>query len=247
MARNDQQDTDLAVLKVSIDALVALFAQDPTDPRIAPQLATLDGLLNDQLTLFGMELPLSPAADPDELETRFDELVSRLDGWEDACTALSNALVRDLGYLGVDMGSLRGFYSDSLTESPMTGSCSDPRYTTEAACTGEGHGWTPDLQFTLPCRTSEQTVVRDAVHVALAADWQDAGWAAAQVWPDGLPMAVESIGRLSQRDPLTTAPVCGGQLVLLDSQGRPVWAGLAGPTPASRELAQSVGRTPLSG
>ena len=88
--------------------------------------------------------------------------------------------------------------------------------------------------------------MRDAVHVALAANWQDAGWAAAQVWPDGLPMAAESIGRLSQRDPAATAPVCVEQLVLLDNQGRPVWAGLD-PTPQSRELAQSVGRTPLSG
>ena len=36
------------------------------------------------------------------------------------------------GTLGVDVGSLRGFYSDSLTESPMTGSCSDPQHTTQA-------------------------------------------------------------------------------------------------------------------
>ena len=172
-----------------------------------------------------------------------------LDGWEEACAALSDALVRDLGYLGVDMGSLRGFYSDSLTESPLTGSCSDSQYTTEAACTGASATWIldPNSPFLVPCRTSEQTVVRDAVHVALAADWQDAGWAAAQVWPDGLPMAVESIGRLNQRVPLGTALECGEQLVLLDNQGRPVWAGLGGPTPASRKLAQSVGRTPLSG
>ena len=90
-------------------------------------------------------------------------------------------------------------------------------------------------------------VVRDAVHVALAADWQDAGWAAAQVWPDGLPMAAESMGRLSRRDAAAaTAPVCVEQLVVLDSQGRPVWAGTH-PEPESRKLAQSVGRTPLSG
>ena len=154
----------------------------------------------------------------------------RLEEWEDACEALSKALLRDLGYLGVDMGSLRGFYSDSLTESAMTGRCSDTQHTTNTACTGASKTWTPDQGFALPCRTSEEStdavVVRDAVHVALAANWQDAGWAAAQVWPDGLPMAAESIGRLSQRDRAATAPVCGKQLVLLDTQGRPVWAGL---------------------
>ena len=178
---------------------------------------------------------------------------SRLEEWETGLRALSEALLRDLGYLGVDMGSLRGFYSDSLTESAMTGRCSGPQHTTQAACTGASETWTPDPGFALPCRTSEASLnrdaaaVQDAVHVALTARWQDAGWAAAQVWPDGLPMAAESMGRLSQRDPAAAAaPECAQQLVLFDSQGRPVWAGLSA-TPDSRKLAQSVGRTPLSG
>ena len=251
-ARSEQQAADLDWLSDSIAALVALAAQDPTDPGIDPQLATLNGLLNDQLTLFGMGQPLFPAADPAELQERFEALVSRLGEWEAACRALFEALVRDLGYLGVDMGSLRGFYSDSLTESPMTGSCSDSQHTTQAACTGASQTWTPAPNSAVPCVTSEQTpdrdamVVRDAVHVALAANWQDAGWAAAQVWPDGLPMAAESMGRLSKRAPAATAPNCNQQLVVLDNQGRPVWAG-TGPAPESRKLAQSVGRTPLSG
>ena len=88
--------------------------------------------------------------------------------------------------------------------------------------------------------------MQDAVHVALTARWQDAGWAAAQVWPGGMPMAAESMGRLSRRDLAGTAPKCDDQLVVFDEQGRPVWAG-AIPNPASRKLAQSVGRTPLSG
>ena len=119
-ARTEQQDTDLAMLEGNIVALV------PTDSDFATQLAEQDGLLNDQLALFGMAPPLLPAADEVELQARFDALVLWLNGWEEACKALSDALVRDLGYLGVDMGSLRGFYSDSLTESPLTGSCLDP-------------------------------------------------------------------------------------------------------------------------
>ena len=208
---------------------------------------------------FPIPFPADPAdlaASKVELKDRFDDLVKRLDEWEGACRALSEALLRDLGYLGVDMGSLRGFYSDSLTESPMTASCSDPQYTTQTACTGAREMWTlAESGFDLPCRTSSQqtqdqdvVVVQDAVHVALTARWQDAGWAAAQVWPDGMPMAAESMGRLSRRDPAAaTAPECGQQLVVLDNQGRPVWAGSGGPTPDSRKLAQSVGRTPLSG
>ena len=213
-ARSEQQDADLALLEGDIETLKLL---DPLDPGYAAQVTALDGRLNTELDRFGMQRPRFPATDGDELEARFDALVLRLDEWEEACTALSEALLRDLGYLGVDMGSLRGFYSDSIAEAPE-----------------------------VPCRTSAQTVVRDAVHVALAANWQDAGWAAAQVWPDGLPMAAESMGRMSQRDPVAAVLDCGEQLRLLDSQGRPMWAG-ASATPDSRELAQSVGRTPLSG
>ena len=235
-ARSEQQAADLDALSDSIAAL------DPNDLDFAGQVMELDRLLNAQFTLFGMQLPLFAAADRGELKIQFDALVLRLNEWEQVCDALFEALVRDLGYLGVDMGSLRGFYSDSLTESAMMmGTCSVLAHTTEAACTDAGGQWFDGL-----CRTSEQTVVWDAVHVALAADWQDAGWAAAQVWPDGLPMAAESVGRVSQRDDSFSDRDCGQELVLLDEQGRPVWAG-TNPAPESRKLAQSVGRTPLSG
>ena len=255
-ARSGQQDADLAMLEGNIAAL------DPTHADYLADLMEQQDRLNAQREAFRMKPLVFPAHDPAdlaaskvELKDRFDDLVDRLDEWEEACTVLSEALLRDLGYLGVDMGSLRGFYSDSLTESAMTGSCSDPKHTTELACTGALETWTPAAPgFDLPCRTSSQqtpdqdvVVVQDAVHVALTARWQDAGWAAAQVWPDGMPMAAESMGRLSRRDPAAaTAPECALQLVVLNEQGRPVWAG-AVPAPDSRKLAQSVGRTPLSG
>ena len=142
-----------------------------------------------------------------------------LDDWRAACDLLFESLLRDLGYLGVDMNSLRGFYSDSLKMSPQP--------------------------VKPPCRASAGTMVEDAVHVALAADWQDAGWAAAQVWPDGTRMAAESVGRLSRRD-ATTVPVavdCNGVLTVLDERGRPK----LDPTDDSRMLTRSVARTSLSG
>ena len=143
-ARTDQENTDLTMLKGDIETLKLLDPLDPLDPGYAAQVTALDGRLNTELDRFGMQRPRFPAADGDELEARFDALVLRLDGWEEACEMLSDALVRDLGYLGVDVGSLRGFYSDSLTESAMTGSCSDSLHTTRDACVGASGTWTPD-------------------------------------------------------------------------------------------------------
>ena len=150
--------------------------------------------------------------------------------WEATCRLLAESLMRDLGHLGLEAVSLKGSYSDSFKGSPRSGE--------------------PGLQ--VPCRTSEATarpagaiVVSDAVHVALAADWGHAGWAAAQVWRDGLPMAAESIGRLSQYEQSAADPACGKQLQVLDSQGRPVWAD-SPVQPPSRQLVESVPRTALS-
>ena len=94
-----------------------------------------------------------------------------------------------------------------------------------------------------PCRASTRTVVTDAVHVALAADWQDAGWAAAQVWPDGTRVAAQSVGRLTKSDRNDPARPCERALEVLDEQGRPVLE----PGAQSRQLTGSVPRTPLAG
>ena len=241
--RTKQEEADLDALEGDIIAL------STSDPEYDIKVVQLNARLDAQLTLFEMRLPLSPPATGGELLVQVEDLKKQLIGWEEACVALSDALVRDLGNLGVDVDSLRGFYSDSLTQSTMTtASCSAPLHTTEAGCTVAGEVWTPvSPGFDLPCWTFEQTVVvRDAVHVALTGRWQDAGWAAAQVWPDGMAMAAESMGRLSLRDFASTAPECGDQLVVFNEQGQPVWAGTE-TAPDSRKLTQSVGRTPLSG
>ena len=211
------------------------------DPQ---QNARLDDLLRD----FNLPVPSAPAPDRDALQSRFDALKAKLADWEYSCKQLSDALVRDLGYLGVNFDSVRGLYSDSLAASSLIGwVCSDPQHIIEADCLAvSGNTWDPkDDTYHLPCRTAEETVVRDAVHVALAADWQDAGWAAAQVWPDGMPMAAESTGRLSQRVTGSTDPGCLLQLTTVDDQGQPAWSG-TNTQPHSRELVQSVGRTTLS-
>ena len=265
-ARTAQQRDDLALLEGRINLL------DPTVPPPAHTLADIQRIDDDlwgpspnpawgptgllgQFEQFGLPVPAAAATNKAELQDQFDAAVAQLDLWDEACELLFEALVRDLGYLGVNMNTLRASYSDSLTRSDLGGGCSDQRYTTQADCTGASETWTtPDPQYYLPCRTSavtpagSTTMVHDAVHVVLAANWQDAGWAAAQVWREGIPMAAEATGRFNQRVPsgLTPPPECQAQLVVLDPQGRPVWAG-SDPMPASRELAQSVRRATVSG
>ncbi|WP_419864207.1 hypothetical protein [Candidatus Poriferisodalis sp.] len=211
-------------------------------------------------------LNLAPPAALDsqrELAYQFGRLYGaegHVASWEAACRAVTDALVRDLGNLGIDLDSLSGFYSDSLTGSgdwPSQGCFSADGvllagHTARASCTAAGGEW-----LARPCRTAADVAVRDAVHVALAADWRYAGWAATQVWPDGISMGAEAVGRLAQRveTPPEGSPAsppaasCGHRLVVLDEVGRPVWARSdpPPPRPTARELSQSVRRTPFSG
>ncbi len=240
-ARTAQQQADMAALDGKITAL------DPDDVDFLTDLDALNMELDKLREGLRQQPPWGAVAGTnqelkDDLRKRFDEFEELLKEWDAMCEFLFEALLRDLGNLGVDMASLRGSYSDSLK-----GTCSDPAHTSESACTGAGETWfLPCLVAIGRSEPKADVVVSDAAHVALAADWQDAGWAAAQVWPDGLPMAAESIGRLSEYD-YTNAPPprCGGQLVVLNSQGRPVWS--TDPDAPSRRMAQSVPRSVLAG
>ena len=153
-----------------------------------------------------------------------------LEQWRQACEVLFEWIVRDLGGLGVDINSLEGFYGDSLTAAPSLSL--PPRH---------------PVQMALPCKISERVEVRDAVHVALAADWEHAGWAAAQVWPDGTRVAAESIGRMRRNVVLSTVDEeCLKNLDVLNTYGRPVV--LDDPDAPSRQISQSVpGRTVING
>lgn len=153
--------------------------------------------------------------------------VSDQQAWVDACEQVTNALVRDLGRLGVASHSMSGAYSDSLSTAP------NPE---------------PDWPQVWPCTDAGGMVVYDAVHASLAGDWQDAGWAASQVWPDGFRVAGESTAALARRSARRPAELCDpddiDSLAALDTQGRPVW--LDDPEHDARRLAHSVSHTPLS-
>ena len=186
------------------------------------------------------------AATANEVASNLSEATGQVEAWEGGCRTVYETLLRDLGLLGIDPDSMLGFYSDSLTTATgragWYGGCTVPGYDNQADCEAARGRWTHE-----PCRTSQAAVVHDAVHVAVAADWQNAGWAAAQVWPHGIRVAAESMGRLSQLDNTTLLlDPCDDRLIVLDSEGRPVWAG-GTPSPASRELSELVRRTTLSG
>lgn len=185
--------------------------------------AELDGLPEDDPVYQAAQAALEQA----EQAQRDGPGASEAGEWEDACELVRDALVRDLGRLGVASHSMSGAYSDSLktTSLPVT-----------------DIEWSQDR----PCVLSGQMVVSDAVHASLAGDWQDAGWAASQVWPDGFRVAAESTAALTRRSGLgqNCTGIGNESLNALDSQGRPVW--LADPEHDARKLAHSVSHTPLS-
>lgn len=145
------------------------------------------------------------------------------------CRALWEPIVTDLGGVGVDTESLSGFYSDSYVTSV-------------------------DITDRPPCRVRGTSVVLDATHVVLVADWYG-GWAGSQIWPDGVRLGGEAIGRLSvtgvkysdlRDDPASVpsrANLCG-HLDVLNDYGEPGW--LRDPAFPGRDMAESVSfRTPF--
>ena len=153
---------------------LAAFSVALRDGREGQQTGEIEGFLPD------CERVVMPSSvtDSDEI----DRWTNQIEHLEAACQLLlgdpedstkAAYWLRDLGYLGIDANSWEGFYSDAVTAS-------------DAGCVISGNLET-----------------RNAVYAALAADWQDAGWAAAQVWPDGVRMGSEQVARLHQSVHLT--------------------------------------------
>ncbi|WP_420446146.1 hypothetical protein [Candidatus Poriferisodalis sp.] len=189
-----RDESQRQVVQDEIDRLQGLVENPLTDPNNVPQLE----------------------ADRDAEVAKLTNWDARWDDVEAMCDMFFESVVRDLGYLGVEVGSVRGFYSDSLLSAEE-----------------------------LPCRAGS-VVVLDAVYVALAADWANAGWASAQVWPGGMRVAAASIGRASRATDSNAdagLPVCPESLRLFDEQGRLILE----PGSPWRTLVESVPRTAVSG
>lgn len=142
------------------------------------------------------------------------------------CRELWEPVLMDLGGVGVDVESVAGFYSDSYV-------------------TAESVADRP------PCRIFGSTLVLDAAHVALVADWYG-GWAGSQIWPDGVRLGTEAVGRLNvavvDQEPDFPSEVkgdeCGERFGVLNEYGEPGW--LTDPNFPGRAMAESVSfRTPF--
>ena len=153
-----------------------------------------------------------------ELDRLVDPIVDDYyEQWGGPCELMAAFIADDLESLGFDADSLRGFYTDALS-------------------VGE------EGQMALPCKVSPRVEVSDAVHVALTADWNGAGWAVAQVWPDGRMVGAEAIGRLTRAASEGAEEECRGMLDLRDERGRPVWMSKRPEDDRARELVQSADR-----
>lgn len=97
-------------------------------------------------------------------------------------------LHRDLGYLGIDTNSWEGFYSHSLV----------PRSNSPLPDEHRHYGDSLDDRLD-SCFISDRLETRNAVYVALAADWENGGWATAQAWPNGVRLGTETVARLNQK------------------------------------------------
>lgn len=137
------------------------------------------------------------AADRDGPEVASGEL-------RNACETLTRSLLAGLSARGFDSDTLAGYYSSA--------------YTTASPAPDSGKHPAP-----LPCHAGGGTVVGDAAYLAIAAEWAATDWAAAQVWPDGITIAAEALGRIARHDPAAagTAPACGELLSLTAPGGRP--------------------------
>ena len=63
------------------------------------------------------------------------------------------------------------------------------------------------LEWLLVAEAGAGTVNAETVYVSMVGDWSQAGWAASQVWPDGLRLGSEA---LVLRNPVATVPSAGG-------------------------------------
>lgn len=139
-----------------------------------------------------------------------DGFAGRLRG---VCDALSGAVLRDLGAHGFDPATIRGFYSGAY-----------------ATAANAPQSWS------LPCGSGNRTAVSNAVHLGVVAHWNGPGWAAAQAFPDGVPMGAEAVGHVVRADGGATLPPCGALLSLVPERLSPAGHSNRG----ARRLAESV-------
>ncbi len=196
--------TLLVVLMVPVFVLAAvvaaaaprLLAAESAVDAAADNLASLAVVWRDaQARAHGDVGWFFPDCAPSRGDTPDDELAALEPELRPACEALTESLLAGLSARGLDGNTLTGFYSSAYTSATNSHS---------------------NHPVSLPCHPGGRTLVTDAVHLGLAADWATADWAASQVWPRGLRIAAETVAatRVTAGAEAIADPACGSLLNL---------------------------------
>ena len=102
------------------------------------------------------------------------------------CHAATGSLFGGLGGLGIDADRLAGYHTSLFSASRLAGG-------------------NDDHPPSVPCHTARDAVAADAVQLGISAPWTSAGWASAQIWPDGDTLEALAIGRLIEQAPPASA------------------------------------------
>ena len=152
---------------------------DSTNPLVNQQEGAIEGFLPDCPRLSNPPNPLPPGWD----QAKWN---AQQDGLEEVCNLLLGddaALGTAEGYLRRDLGYL-------------------------GINTSSWEGFYSDSVVPGGCKISDTRQTKDAVYVALAADWEDGSWAAAQAWPDGVRLGDELVARLNLKNNDPTLTTC---------------------------------------
>ena len=116
------------------------------------------------------------------LDLSCDPAATGADSSEARVRAAMCATMRGLGASGVSVESARGYYTNVL----------------HAGIDSNSGGAAP---APLLCDVDAGSVNAEAVYAAIVADWSEASWAAAQVWPQGLRIGAEALAVRNRTDP----------------------------------------------
>lgn len=125
-----------------------------------------------------------------------DEAVASQGPGEDfqhVCETLTASLLAGLSVRGFDVSTVAGFYSSAYTA---------------AAQEAEAGKQT----VSVPCHAGGDAVVGEAVYLALTAEWASGDWAAAQLWPGGIIIGADAVGRITHHSAATDAVAECGEL-----------------------------------
>lgn len=112
------------------------------------------------------------------LDVSCDAEASSVGGPEADTSSVMCATMSGLGAAGIDVESMRGYYTNVLHIGAIDGGSDAAR---------------PFRAVWHLCGAGAGSVNAEAVYVAVVADWSEAGWAASHLWPEGRRIGTEAV------------------------------------------------------